>query len=461
MEFPVWFIPGLSKGVIIGLVSVLHVFVAQFAVGGGIYLVWMEKKAHEAENAAIKSALLDWLHRHTYFFLLLTMVFGGLSGVGIWFTMTVTNPSATASLINIFLWIWASEWVFFLVEIVALLVYYYTYPIMRSGKMKVKTHMQVGAIYAFSAFMSLVIITGVIGFMLTPGTGLENQSLAQAYFNPSYFPSLVFRTALCLMLAGMFALFTSSRVKMTEARRKLMRANAFWVLIPFAVLLLSSVWYFYALPMDRQAAILRRTADIRPFALSYGWILALIFVLGVLALARAEKLRTPFTVAVLCSGLALVGSFESIRETGRRPWIIPDYMYSSTVRLDQTKDLEKYGIASHSGWVRYLEENEARVGSGEKTEANTSLAAVHARSGKIKIQKGELIFAQQCGTCHAVGGPRLNIVPLITRFAPEGIVAQVRGQGVAPLDYMPPFYGNEKDLKALASYLNGLRKTGI
>ena len=51
----------------------LHVFVAQFAVGGGIYLVWMERKAHRDGAPEI----LQWLERHTHFFLLLIHGFGG------------------------------------------------------------------------------------------------------------------------------------------------------------------------------------------------------------------------------------------------------------------------------------------------------------------------------------------------------------------------------------------------
>lgn len=88
MELPVWHFVGIGSGLIIGIVSVLHVFVAQFAVGGGIYLVWMERRAYRDGAPEI----LQWLERHTHFFLLLTMVFGGLSGVGIWFTMSVVNP---------------------------------------------------------------------------------------------------------------------------------------------------------------------------------------------------------------------------------------------------------------------------------------------------------------------------------------------------------------------------------
>ena len=98
MELPVWHFVGIGSGLIIGIVSVLHVFVAQFAVGGGIYLVWMERRAYRDGAPEI----LQWLERHTHFFLLLTMVFGGLSGVGIWFTMRVVNPGATSMLIHNF-----------------------------------------------------------------------------------------------------------------------------------------------------------------------------------------------------------------------------------------------------------------------------------------------------------------------------------------------------------------------
>ena len=168
MELPVWHFVGIGSGLIIGIVSVLHVFVAQFAVGGGIYLVWMERKAYRDGTPEI----LQWLERHTHFFLLLTMVFGGLSGVGIWFTMSVVNPGATSMLIHNFVFFWAAEWGLFLLEVVSLLVYYYTYPWSRSGRMSPETHMRIGIVYACAGFLSLVLINGIITFMLTPGQGL-------------------------------------------------------------------------------------------------------------------------------------------------------------------------------------------------------------------------------------------------------------------------------------------------
>lgn len=436
MDYPVWYLPLVSKGFIMAVVAVLHVFVAQFAVGGGLYLVWMERRAQTSQTPDASAATLGWLQRHTFFFLLLTMVFGGLSGVGIWFTMTVVNPAASSALIHSFLWVWAAEWVFFLVEIVALLIYHYSYPKMLEGSLNPKTHLRVGCIYAFAGWMSLFFINGVICFMLTPGEALESGSLFEAFFNPSTLPSTLYRTALCMIIAGMFALFTASRIKDDAAKRDVIRQSSLWVCIPFVALLAASAWYFFALPPDRQDAMLRRTDDIHPFLLAYGWVLPLVFILGVLAFVRAERLRRPLTVLILCTGLVLAGSFEWMREAGRRPWVIPGYMYSSAVRPAEGEAAKKHGIASASGWLRIFDENYA----GEPGY----LAA-----------RGSIIFSQQCAPCHAVGGPRLNIVPRLAYLTPEGIYAQISGQGSAT-SYMPPFYGNPADRAALSIYLSAV-----
>ena len=43
--------------------------------------------------------------------------FGTVSGVGIWFAIGLTHPEATSTLIHNFVFGWAMEWVFFLVEL--------------------------------------------------------------------------------------------------------------------------------------------------------------------------------------------------------------------------------------------------------------------------------------------------------------------------------------------------------
>ncbi|MCF8045850.1 MAG: hypothetical protein K9J83_08305, partial [Desulfarculaceae bacterium] len=85
MNYPVWEVFSAGGGFLIALISIVHVYVAHFAVGGGLFLALTEKKAYR-ENAM---DILDYVKSHTAFFLLLTLVFGGLTGVGIWFVIAL------------------------------------------------------------------------------------------------------------------------------------------------------------------------------------------------------------------------------------------------------------------------------------------------------------------------------------------------------------------------------------
>ena len=179
MNYPVWDVAFARW--IIALIAVVHVFISQFAIGGGLFMVWMEHRGRAAEDPALR----QWLKRFARFFAFWTLVVGAVTGVGIWFTIGLISPEATSALIRTFVWVWAIEWVFFLVEIVSLLVYVYGWDVLPR-----KTHLAVGWIYFASAYLSLVAIDGILAFQLTPGSWLESPSLATAFFNPHFLPSL-------------------------------------------------------------------------------------------------------------------------------------------------------------------------------------------------------------------------------------------------------------------------------
>jgi mono/diheme cytochrome c family protein len=187
-----------------------------------------------------------------------------------------------------------------------------------------------------------------------------------------------------------------------------------------------------ALPPDRMDAVVRRTADIRPFILAYGWILPVVFLAGVLVFVQAERFRAPLGAMVLCIGLILAGSFEWIRETGRRPWLVPGYMYSNGLTVEQGARADALGINALSGWADLV----------TRTSHN----------------RGEFLFAQQCGICHGVGAPRMDMIPRASRLKAAGLVVQLQGQGQR-LEYMAPMFGNHADRLALAAYLNSLAST--
>ena len=207
MEFPVWRLGAFGGGFWIMVIAVLHVYVAHFAVGGGLFLVLAEWRARRAGSRV----LLDYAHRLTKVFLLVTMVFGALSGVGIWLVISVLSPQATLLLVRGLVWGWATEWTFFAGEVALLLVYYYGY-----DRLEPRRHLAVGWLYFLFAFLSLFVINGLLTFMLTPGDWPRTLNFWDGLFNPTFWPSVVLRFALGTLLAGLFGMLTALRLPADE-----------------------------------------------------------------------------------------------------------------------------------------------------------------------------------------------------------------------------------------------------
>ena len=421
MNYPVWDLGALGGGFWIALVATTHVFVSHFAVGGGLWLVLTEMKARRENDAA----LLGYVKGHAKFFLLLTMVFGGLSGVGIWWTIALLNPGATSSLIHTFVFGWATEWVCFVGEIVALLIYYYKFDSMRA-----REHQIMGWFYFVFAWLSLFLINGIIGYMLTPGRWLETGSFWHGFFNESFWPSLVFRTALTLMIAGMFGLLTGAWRKEHALRQRVVRYSAWWVVAPFVVMALSGLWYLRAMPAPQEAMILERAREVAPWLQRFLWLSPVILLGGLLAVARLPRgAQRLVAVVVALIGFMHLTSFEFIREAGRRPWVIHGFMYSNAVTAEEAAALEGKSFLAEARWTSM----------DEVTDANL-------------LQAGEEIFRLQCAACHSIGGPLNDILPLTAELTQAGLESQLVGQGrVAP--YMPPFFGNAAERRALAAYV--------
>ncbi len=232
MNYPLWSLP--APGLLIALVAIVHVFISHFAVGGGFFLVLAERKAKRENDGA----MLGYVRRLSGFFALLTLVLGAVTGVGIWFTIGLVHPQATSSLIGIFVWAWAIEWTFFVVEIAAATVYYYGW-----DRLDAATHERVGWLYAASAWLSLVVINGILTFMLTPGAWLTTGNMWDGLFNPTYWPALVARTFTAVGLAGLFVMLTAAGLEDRDLKHKVTRYAAKWILPMTIALPLAIVWF--------------------------------------------------------------------------------------------------------------------------------------------------------------------------------------------------------------------------
>ncbi len=423
MNYPVWEPPMLGGGLVIGIIAILHVFVSHFAVGGGLFLPLTERKAYLENNAE----LLEYVKSHTKFFVLITLVFGAVSGVGIWWSIGLVNPEATATLIHVFVWGWAIEWVFFIVEIAAAFVYYYGW-----DRLDRKTHLTVGWIYAVSAWMSLFVINGILAFMLTPGSWLEAPTFWRAFFNPSMLPSCIVRTAVSVALAGVYALVTAAAVRDVGLRVEVTQYAAKWVLAGTLVIPLGGAWYIATLPQLAREISMGAAPPVTIFAglsIFFSALVVLFTYFGPYQHPRYFNLTFAFVIAVMA--LSTTAVTEWVREAVRKPYIIYDYMYANTLRLEDVSRIRQESILKSAQFVRFHEVDPQRV-----------------------VESGADIFRVQCASCHTVDG--YNSV----RFAVKGWTREMIDYQLLHLNelkgFMPPFVGTDAERRALVAWLASL-----
>jgi cytochrome bd-type quinol oxidase subunit 1 len=432
MNFPVWDVPLLGGGLLIAIIATLHVFVAHFAVGGGLFLVWTEWRACRSND----EALLAYVRTHSKFFALFVLVVGAVSGVGIWWTIALVSPSATSTLIHSFLWAWAIEWVFFFVEIAAAFVYYYGW-----DRLDRRTHLTVGWIYFAAAWLSLFVINGILTFMLTPGRWLMTRTLADGFFNPTMVPSLVVRTASAVALAGLYALLTASwprrgaaargagSVREDDAlRHRLTRYAASWLLLGVAMLPFAGAWYVSRIPDAARLLTVGGSPAVTIFAalsIALSLLIVLVAYFGVYRQPRFANVLVASILVVL--GLGVTGVTEWVREAVRKPYVIYDYMYSNGIRQQDRAVVGDRGILQTARWV------DAQAVASNPMEAAREM------------------FRVECRSCHTIDGYN-GVRPLLRGWSEPFIDYQL--QRLDELKgYMPPFIGTEVERRALAHWL--------
>lgn len=444
MNYPAWEVPVIGGPWVIGIISIFHVLIAWFAVGGGLYLPLAEAKLYREG----RENFLPVLKQHSRFFLVLTSVFGAISGVGIWFAIGLVSPEGTSTLIHNFVFGWAIEWVFFVIELAAAAVYYLTW-----DRIPKELHLKVGYLYAISSFLTLVIINGILAFMLTPGaawlnvagTGKEASVFWLAFFNPTYFPSLIMRALACISLAGIYALISYSRVTdeaLEEHRNVMVKWSAKWLMPMFVGMPLVLVWFLAATPSEHRGLLELGMTTIGSGAFTQVTRIAMLTILttftvaGVvyfLAYKGAKYMTFSHAFSVLFLAAIATASTEFARETLRKPFVIGSHMYSNGVRKSEVVQFNSVGYLARSPWAP-KEDN--------------------------PIKRGQIMYRGQCMACHTESGYR-------------GIRKMLQGRDYAnvrkmldllhkmPDDspyrkYMPPLVGTDSEVNDLALYLSTL-----
>jgi cytochrome d ubiquinol oxidase subunit I len=430
MQYPLWNMPLLGGALVIAGISIFHVIIAHFAVGAGFFNVLSEIRARRTGN----EPLLRFVKDNSIFLIYLSFIAGALSGVGIWFSIGVVAPEATTYLIHLFFWVWACEYVFFITELASGYVYYYTW-----DKISPRSHILVGWVSAVSAFMSLVLINGIIAFMLTPGKWLATGSVRDAWFNPSFFPSTLIRTVSALALAGIFTAIVANlrKKKYNDAERTAVVSWGARFLLPLIAMPVLAYWYFSVVPPNARQLALGGTVAMT-FIFAFGMIASALISLYAFfgMLRKSQDINLETALLMLAIAVIATGSMEFVREGIRKPYVLVDVMYSSGIMKADLPKLEAEGVLANSSWVKP--------------------DTVHYAG---TIAKGRAIYEIECLRCHEIDGYN-GMVPLVRDWNRPLITA-----ALDHLDrirsFMPPFIGTEEEKQALADYLLTLTRGGL
>lgn len=443
-DFPIFDMPLLGHRLIFAFDAIVHVFISHgAAVGGSIILVlaqWLAIKNNDKKFDELSYKILFT------FFVLATAV-GALTGIGIWVHVNIINPAAIGALLRVFFWKWFVEWIVFNVEMVFLLMWFLTWKNRPLGTPAKQSHFRLGLYYAIASWLTMAIITAILGFMMTPGTWLKSDFPAQpdyvaALVNPSWIPSLGFRTFFAVAWASSMAMLLSWFFTRDdkELRTKAMRFFGNILLVCTPLFLLFGYWYYLQFPQAAKdlfviGAVTRRLADSPQLAIFLTMGLAALAAVGAVILIAKPK-RAPLVAAILLliGTSGLIAEFERIREFVRKPYIIYNYMYANGVRVIDMPLLNRDGYLKHAAFVP----PEYRT----VTEEN-------------KVKVGEYVYQMQCRYCHTVDG--INSIKTRTKgWTEEAIYSRIGSLNSPATPFMPPFAGNDSERRALAAYIAGL-----
>jgi mono/diheme cytochrome c family protein len=444
MDYPIWQL-AMGEGMLMGIVAIAHVIVSHFAIGGGLVIAVTETLSVRGNDRELR----ELARRGSLVLILISTVFGAISGVGIWVVAGLISPGAISALIHNYVWGWAMEWTFFVIEIAAALIYYATW-----NKISKGAHLALIWIYFVAAWMSLFIINGIITYMLTPGAWLETRAFWDGFFNPTFWPSLVLRTGIALIMATAFLVFPALRAAEGE-RPRLARYLGLWLVIGTAVSAAGYFWWEGALPEGVQALFLGEDPALAALASTRAFLLwalgatALLGVLFLLLLPRIARSGVALVPAVLLAiaAFSFFGGYERLREGARKPFLIHDYMFSNGVRVEDIATLNEQGVLSRAPWA-----------------GHSDLPADLEQADPVVV--GRAVFRAQCADCHTLDGylairPLIPEDPTLISAVLELMSFQadmfVPGEPVdkASLAYpfMPPFVGTADEMSALSEYL--------
>jgi len=422
LYYPVNDFGPIMKGLVIGGLGIFHVFLAQFAIGGGMLMCYFQHLAATGKEPAARRLLMGYFK----ILVLISFVIGALTGVGMWFTTIQISPRTIGLMIDQFHWIWATEWTFFCLEVAAGYAFYRC-----ADRLDDKIRMRLLVIYSVAAWFSLFWINGILSWQLTPGDWVKNESVWAGFFNPGFWPSLFYRTCVSMVIAALAACVVINTMPDLdrETRTRLIRRAAHFM-VPIAAMPVLGIWFLAVIPADSRAWALGGSIAMTLFmniAIGASILIGGYALVGLLRQRLYINGATATLLLMLAFGATAGGEF--VREGVRKPFTVRETLYSNSIAPGEIERLRAVGSVTNDPYPLLT---------------GTMLP-------NVQLELGLKVYRFQCSVCHTPSGSNG-----LTHLAGSWTVDQAR-MNIAKLQYtkpfMPPFAGNATEAEALVQWI--------
>ncbi|MDX2090409.1 MAG: cytochrome c [Kofleriaceae bacterium] len=410
----------LMKGLVIGGVGILHVFLAQFAIGGGMLLYYFERCAQNGVRDA--RAFVDGYFK---ILVLVSFVVGALTGVAMWFTTIQVGARTIGLMIDEFHWLWATEWVWFSIEICAGYAFY------RFGaRLPDSARRRLLLLYALASWMSLFWINGILSWQLTPGRWLDGGGLWAGFFNPSFWPSLFFRTAVATTLAALASCIVINAMDLERERKAALIRRASRFAAPMAVMPVLAVWFLAVIPKDSREWLMGGSLPMTMFvgvAAGASTLIGLYVSVGLIMKRLYINAATAALLLALAFGATAAGEF--VREGARKPFTVRGVLYSTSLTPAEVAQLRVEGAVTHDPYP----------------------LRDAAQYPNAQLAHGAKVYRALCDVCHTMHGAN-SVVDLTRTWGDDQLRLNVSKLQQTKA-FMPPFAGTADDVEAVVQLL--------
>ena len=438
--FPTWYEPAIGSGWVIGLIATIHVLFSHTAVGAAILFAVLAYIGMRDD----RPELIDFIKKYGLFLLVFSYILGSITGPGIWYSTTVGSPRGISALIHNFVWKWATEWVFFVIEVIGVYMLVYL-----AGKLERRTYMKVAVIFGLTSYTTMLAIVGILSFMMMPGR--PEQWFAEGgylygFYGPNTFAQLMIRTAFMFTMTAVVGGIVAAGLKDEVFKRWLLRRLAIVGGLSAIVGISLYPWYLGTLPSIAHLVMENRLPDY--------FTPSILIVLGAMLAYFAMTFFRPKLVTATVAGFATLAILvlglwpgETVRESVRKPYIAGQYLYSNQVI---GHDVPGMGVKSEIPTLEKVGFTHAHVFWPESQKEIT-------RENTMAVGRNLAITA--CSNCHSLSDT--GIRPLKNYFPQQADVAGIKRYLLGALAtgntmYMPQIPLKDDEAEALAVYIASL-----